>query len=102
MFKNDFHSISTKYEYGNVKHSPINSNFIVFDKDRNLIYGSTVIELDITAYSLKDSITIVKIGYLIEKLKLKITSDLNKRIIGSDNYMFYCNNYITLKGNKKN
>ena len=76
------------------------NTFIIIDKNRTMIYDSRVGFLDLKALSLKDKLESEDKNELIAYIKPPMINATDRNTINHDNYQFYFNKLLTLKGFK--
>ena len=91
--------MSDELPYGINKYSRKENTFIIFDKKRTMIYDSRVGFLDLKALSLKDKLESEDKKVIAYMKPLMITA-ADRNTINHDNYQFYFNKILTLKGIK--
>ena len=92
--------MSDELRYGIIKYNRKEINFTIIDKNRTMIYDSTVGFIDLKALSLKDELEREDINKLIAYMKLLMINATDRNTINHDNYQFYFNKLLTLKGIK--
>ena len=93
--------ISDELRYGIIKYNRKENTFIIIDKNRTMIYDSRVGFLDLKALSLKDKLESEDKNKLIAYMKPLMINATYRNTINHDNYQFYFNKLLTLKGIKK-
>ena len=86
--------------YGIIKYNRKENTFIIIDKNRTMIYDSRVGFLDLKALSLKAKLESEDKNKLIAYMKLLMINARDRNTINHDNYQFYFNKLLTLKGIK--
>ena len=92
--------MSDELRYGIIKNNRKESTFIIIDENRTMIYDSRVGVLDLKALSLKDKLESEDKNKLIAFKKPLMINATDRNTINHDNYQFYFNNLLTLKGFK--
>ena len=102
--KNNYYNctdgMSDELRYGIIKYNRKENSFIIIDKNRTTIYDSSVGFLDLKALSLKDKLESEDKNKLIAYMKPLMINATDRNTINHDNYQFYFNKLLTLKGNK--
>ena len=83
-----------------VKYNTKEDNFIIFDRNRTMIYDSRIGFLDLKALNLKEELENGEINKYIAYIKTLLNSATDRNTINTDNYKFYFNNFLTSKGIK--
>ena len=92
--------MSDELRYGIIKYNRKEKTFIIIDKNRTMIYDSRVGFLDSKALSLKDNLESEDKNKLIAYMKPLMIYATDRNTINHDNYQFYFNKLLTLKGIK--
>ena len=92
--------MSDELRYGVIKYNRKENTFIIIDKNRTMIYDSRVGFLDLKARSLKDKLESEDKIKLIAYMKPLVINATDRNTIDHDNYQFYFNKLLTLKGIK--
>ena len=92
--------MSDELRYGIIKYNRKENTFIIIDKNRIMIYDSRVGFLDLKALSLKDKLETEDKNKLIAYMKPLMINATDRNTINHDNYQFYFNKLLTLKGIK--
>ena len=92
--------MSDELRYGIIKYNKKENNFIIIKSNRTMIYDSRVGFLDLKALSLKDELGREDINKLIAYMKPLMINATDRNTISHDNYQFYFNKLLTLKGIK--
>ena len=92
--------MSEELRYGIIKYNRKENTSIIIDKNRTMIYDSRVLFLDIKALSLKDKLEKEDKNELIAYMKTLMINATDRNTINHDNYQFYFNKLLTLKGIK--
>ena len=93
--------MSDKLRYGINKYNRTENTFFIIDKNRTMIYDSRVGFLDLKALSLKDKLESEDKNKLIAYMKPLMINATDRNTINHDNYQFFSNKLLTLKGIKK-
>ena len=83
-----------------VKDNRKENTFIIIDNNRTMIFDSRVGFLDLKALSLKDKLENEDKNKLIAYMKPLMINATDRSTINHDNYQFYFNKFLTLKGIK--
>ena len=92
--------MSYELRYGIIKYNKKENTFIIINTNRTMIYDSRVGFLDLKALSLKDELGREDINKLIAYMKPLMINATDRNTISHDNYQFYFNKLLTLKGIK--
>ena len=92
--------MSDELRYGIIKYYRKKNTFIIIDTNRTMIYDSRVGFLDLKALSLKDKLESEDKNKLIAYMKPLMINATDKNTINHDDYQFYFNKFLTLKGIK--
>ena len=92
--------MSDELRYGIIKYNKKENTFIIINSNRTMIYDSRVGFLDLKALSLKDELGREDINKLIAYMKPLMINATDRNTISHDNYQFYFNKLLTLKGIK--
>ena len=92
--------ISDELLYGITKYNKKENTFIIIDKNRTVIYDSSVGFHDLEAVSLKDELEREDINKLIAYMKPLMINALDRNVINHDNYIFYFNKLLILNNIK--
>ena len=92
--------MSDELRYGIIKYNKKENTFIIINSNRTMIYDSRVGFLDLKALSLKDELGREDINKLIAYMKPLMINATDRNTISHDNYQFYFNKHLTLKGIK--
>ena len=92
--------MANELRYGIIKHNKKENTFIISSSNRTMIYDSRVGFLDLNALSLKDELGREDINKLIAYMKPLMINATDRNVISHDNYQFYFNKLLTLKGIK--
>ena len=92
--------MSDELRYGIIKYYRKENTFIITDKNRTMIYDSRVGFLDLKALSLKEKLETEDKNKLIAYMKPLMINATDRHTINHDNYQFYFNKRLTLKGIK--
>ena len=92
--------MSDELRYGIIKYNRKEITFIIIDKNRTMVYDSRVGFLDLKALSLKDKLESEDKNKLIAYMKPLMINATDRNTINHDNYQFYFNELLTLKGIK--
>ena len=92
--------MSDELRYGIIKYNRKENTFIIIDKNRTMIYDSRVGFLDLKALSLNDKLESEDKNKLITYMKPLMINATDRNTINHDNYQFYFNKLLTLKGIK--
>ena len=92
--------MSDELRYGIIKYNRKENNFIIIDKNRTMIYDSRVGFLDLKACSLKDKLESEDKNKFIAYMKPLMINATDRNTIYHDNYQFYFNKLLILKGIK--
>ena len=92
--------MSDELRYGIIKYNKKENTFIIINSNRTMIYDSRVGFLDLKALSLKDELRREDINKLIAYMKPLMMNATDRNTINHDNYQFYFNKLLTLKGIK--
>ena len=92
--------ISDELRYGIIKYNKKDNNFLIISSNRTMIYDSRVGFLDFKALSLKDGLEREDINKLIAYMKTLMINATDRNVISHDNYQFYFNKLLTIKGIK--
>ena len=92
--------MSDELRYGIIKYNRKENTFIIIDKNRTMIYDSRVGFLDLKALSLKDKSESEDKNKLKAYMKPLMINATDRNTINHDNYQFYFNKLLTLKGIK--
>ena len=92
--------MSDELRYGIIKYNKKENTFIIINSNRTMIYDSRVGFLDLKALSLKDELGRKDINKLIAYMKPLMINATDRNTISHDNYQFYFNKLLTLKGIK--
>ena len=92
--------MSDELRYYIIKYNRKENIFIIIDKNRTMIYDSRVGFLDLKALSLKDKLEKEDKNKLISYIKSLMINATDRNTINRDNYQFYFNKLLTLKGIK--
>ena len=92
--------MSDELRYGIIKYNKKENTFIIINSNRTMIYDSRVGFLDLKALSLKDELGREDINKLIAYMKPLMINATDRNTINHDNYQFYFNKLLTLKGIK--
>ena len=92
--------MSYELRYGIIKYNKKENTFIIINSNRTMIYDSRVGFLDLKALSLKDELGREDINKLIAYMKPLMINATDRNVISHDNYQFYFNKLLTLKGIK--
>ena len=92
--------MSDELRYGTIKYNRKENTFIIIDKNRTITYDSRVGFLDLKTLSLKDKLESEDKNKLISYMKPLMINATNRNTINHDNYQFYFNKLLTLKGIK--
>ena len=92
--------MSDELRYGIIKYNRKENTFTIIDKNRTMIYDSTVGFLDLKALSLKDKLESEDKNKLIAYMKPLMINATERDTINHDNYQFYFNKLLTIKGIK--
>ena len=95
--------MSVELRYGIIKYNRKENTFIIIDKNRTMIFDSRVGFLDLKDswfLSLKDKLENEDKIKLIAYMKPLMINATDKNTINNDNYRFYYNKLLTLKGIK--
>ena len=92
--------MSDELRYGIIKYNRKENTFIIFDKNRTMIYDSRVGFLDLKALTLKDKLKSEDKNKLIAYMKPLMINATDRITINQDNYQFYFKKLLTLKGIK--
>ena len=86
--------------YGMIKYNKKEETFIIIDRNRTMIYDSTVGFLDLKALSLKDKLESDEKDKLIAYIKPLMINATDKAVNNKDYYIFYFNQLLTLNNIK--
>ena len=89
--------MSEELRYGIIKYNRKENTFIIIDKNRTMIYDSRVGFLDLKALSLKDKLE-SEDKKLVAYMEPLMTNATDRNTINHDNYQFYFNKLLPLKG----
>ena len=92
--------LANELRYGIIKNNKKENTFIIISSNRTMIYDSRVGSLDLKALSLKDELGREDINKLIAYMKPLMINATDRNVISHDNYQFYFNKLLTLKGIK--
>ena len=92
--------MSDELRYGINKYNRKEHIFIIIDKIRTMIYDSRVGFLDLKGLSLKDKLESENQNKLIAYMKPLMINATDRKTVNHDNYQFYFNKLLTLKGIK--
>ena len=92
--------MSDELRYGITKYNRKENTFIFIDKNRTMIYDSRVGFFDLKALSLKDKLESEDKNKPIAYMKPLMINATDRKTINHDNYQFYFNKLLTLKGIK--
>ena len=92
--------MSDQFRYGIIKYNRKENTFIIINSNKTMIYDSRVGFLDLKALSLKDESGREDINKLIAYMKLLMINATDRNTINHDNYQFYFNKLLSLKGIK--
>ena len=92
--------MSDELRYGIIKYNKKENTFIIISSNRTMTYDSRVGFLDLKALSLKDELGGEDINKLIAYVKPLMINATDRNVISHDNYQFYFNKLLTLKGIK--
>ena len=92
--------MSDELRYGIIKYNKKENTFIIINSNRTMIYDSRVGFLDLKALSLKDELGREDINKLVAYMKPLMINATDRNTISHDNYQFYFNKLLTLKGIK--
>ena len=92
--------MSDELRYGIIKYNRKKNTFIIIDKNRTMLHNSRVCFLDLKALSLKDKLESEDKNKLIAYMKPLMINATDRNTINLDNYQFYFNKLLTLKGIK--
>ena len=92
--------MTDELRYGIIKYNRKENNFILIDKNRTMIYDSRVGFLDLKVLSLIDKLEIEDKNKLIAYMEPLMINATDRYTINHDNYQFYFNKLLTLKGIK--
>ena len=90
--------MSDELRYGIINYNRKENTFIIIDKNRTMIYDSRVGFLDLKALSLKEKLESEDKNKLIAYMKPLMINATERNTINHDNYQFYFNKLLTLKG----
>ena len=79
-----------------IKYNKKEEIYIIFDRNRTMIFDSRVAFLDLKALSLKEKLESDKIHKLIFYIKLLLINSTDKAAVDTDNYPFYFIKLLTL------
>ena len=100
-YYNCTYGMSDELHYGIIKYNRKENTFIIIiDKNRTMIFDSRVGFLDLKALSLKDKLESEDKNKLIAYMKPLMINATDRNTINHDNYQFYFNKLLTLKGIK--
>ena len=91
---------SHELRYGIIKYNRKENTFTIIDKNRTMIYYLRVGFLDLKAISLKDKSESEDKNELIAYMKPLLINATDRNTIHHDNYQFYFNKLLILKGIK--
>ena len=92
--------MSDELRYGIIKYNRKEITFITIVKNRTMIYDSRVGFLDLKSLSLKDKLESEYKNKLIAYMKSLMINATDRITINHDNYQFYFNKLLRLKGIK--
>ena len=93
--------MSDELRFGIIKYNRKENTFIIIiDKNRTMIYDSRVVFLDLKALNFKDKLESEDKNKLIAYMKPLMINATDLNTINQDNYQFYFNKLLTLKGIK--
>ena len=92
--------MSDELRYGIIKYIRKENTLNIIDKNRTMIYDSRVGFLDLKAFNLKDKLESEDKNKLIAYIKPLMINATERNTINHDNYKFYFNQILTLKGIK--
>ena len=92
--------MSDELRYGIIKYNRKENTFIIIDKNRTILYDSTVGFLDLKALSLKDELEREDINKLIAYMKPLMINATDRNVINHDNYILYFNKLLKLNNIK--
>ena len=92
--------MSEELRYGIIKYNRKENTFIIIDKNRTMINDSRVGFLDLKALSLKDKLESEDKNKLVAYMEPLMTNATDRNTINHDNYQFYFNKLLPLKGIK--
>ena len=92
--------MSDELRDGVIKHNRKESTFIIFDKNRTMIFDSRVVFLDLKALSLKDELEREDISKLIAYMKPLMINATDRNVINHDNNIYYFNELLKLNNIK--
>ena len=92
--------LANEFRYGIIEYNKKKNTFIIISSNRTMIYDSRVGFLDLKALSLKDELGRGDINKLIAYMKPLMINATDRNVISHDNYQFYFNKLLTLKGIK--
>ena len=90
--------MSDELRYGIIKYNRKENTFIVIDKNITMIYDSRVDFLDLKALSLNEKLESEDKNKLIAYIKPLMINATDRNTINLDNYQFYFNKLLILKG----
>ena len=88
--------MANELRYGIMKYNRKENSFIFIDKNRTMIYYSTVGFIDLKALSLKDELEREDINKVIEYMKSLMINATDRNVFNHDNHQFYFNKFLTL------
>ena len=83
-----------------IKYNNKDESFIIFDRNRTMIYDSRVGFIDSKTLSLKDKLESDETDKLVAYIKTLMNSATDRDVINKDNYIFHFNKLLTLKSIK--
>ena len=92
--------MSDELRFGIIKYNRKENTFIIIDQNRTMVFDSKVGFLDLEALSLKDKLESDDKNKLITNMKPLMINATVRNTINHDNYQFYFNKLLTLKGIK--
>ena len=92
--------MTDELRYGIIKYNRKENSFIIINSNRTMVYDSRVGFLDLKDPILKDELGREDINKLIAYIKPLMINATNRNVINLDNYQFYFNKLLTLKGIK--
>ena len=92
--------ISDELRYGIIKYNRKENTFIIIDKNSTIIYDSRFGLLDLKALSLRNKFESEDKNKLIGYMKPLMKNATDRNTINHDNYQFYFNKFLSLKGFK--
>ena len=92
--------MSDELRYGKIKYNKKENFFIIFDRNRTMIYDPRVCLLDEKYLSLKHELERDEINKLIEYMKSLMNNATDRNTTNTNNYQFYFNKLLTSRGIK--